>query len=79
MEQDKTGIARAVEVAGSQGLLAAVLGVTQQMVSTWVRQGWVPKDRALEIEGLYGIPRRELVSPSLRDLLEPPSFGSVGE
>lgn len=63
------GIDKVVELAGSQRKLADVLGVTQQAISEWVRQGYVPIGRVVEIESLFGVGRLELVDPSLRDLL----------
>ncbi len=69
-----TGIEKAIELAKGQVNLATTLGVRQQAVSQWLAQGWVPKDRAKEIEATFGIPRIELVSPKLRDLLEPTTF-----
>lgn len=61
-------IDRAVERAGSRAAFAEKLGVTPQAVCQWSRRGWVPPARALEIEDLYGIPRAELMKPSLRAL-----------
>lgn len=75
--EDRTGIAHAVVVAGTQEALAARLGVTQQAVSGWLKRGWVPLRRALEIESLYGVPRGRLVNPQIADLLESPSFDAV--
>ena len=66
---EKTGIQEAVEKAGDQKTLAAQLGVTQQNVSWWVGRGFVPLDRAVEIEAQYGVDRRRLVDPKLVDLL----------
>lgn len=59
----KRGIDLAVEAAGSQGKLAAQLGVTQQAVLRWVRLGFVPLRRAQEIEAAFGIPRARLADP----------------
>ena len=64
-----TGIAEAVLMAGSQAKLADVLGVSQQLVSKWMRQGWVPMRRILEIEAQYGVSRHRLVNPRLTDLV----------
>lgn len=67
----QSGISDAVEAVGTQAKLAAELGVTQQAVSNWVTQGWVPKDRAVEIECLTGVPRARLVDPKILDLVDP--------
>lgn len=66
------GIFKAIKAAGNQTKLADALGVSQQAISKWTRLGWVPVDRAIEIEAQYGIPRRDLVNPKLRDLLGNP-------
>lgn len=65
IEVNDTGIARAVALAGSQHKMAAALGVTQQAVMQWVRQGYVPVLRAVEIEHQFGVNRQELVHPRL--------------
>ncbi|HNC97199.1 MAG TPA: YdaS family helix-turn-helix protein [Myxococcota bacterium] len=67
------GIDRAVYAAGSQTRLAEALipPVTSQAVCQWVRQGYVPPERALEIERLFGVPREDLLSPKLRELVCP--------
>lgn len=69
----QTGIARAVCKAGSQDKLARGLGVSQQAVSLWVDQGWVPLRRAEQIEHKFSIPRAELVNPKILELLAPSS------
>lgn len=65
----RTGIAHAVVLADGQRQLAIALGVSQQAVSSWVRQGWVPLSRAREIEVLYGVPRSTLVNPRVAELV----------
>lgn len=69
MTSTTLGIAAAVEAAGSQQKLARLLGVTQQVISTWCRRGWVPVRRAQEIEATLGVPRATLISPRLVDLV----------
>ncbi len=44
------GIARAIKAAGSQAALAKATGVTQQTVSLWLAQGFVPEGRVVEVE-----------------------------
>jgi DNA-binding transcriptional regulator YdaS (Cro superfamily) len=65
---DLTGLARAVEAAGSITALARKLGVAHQVANRWVHRGYVPAARALEIEVIYGIPARDLVKPSLLEI-----------
>lgn len=73
MNQTSTsGIADALKQAGNQVALAERLGVSQQAVSIWLRRGWVPVRRALEIEAQFGIPRSRLISPRLADLVDLP-------
>lgn len=65
-----TGIQKAVDAAKTQQALADQLGVSQQMISKWVKRGYAPAERAVEIEAQYGVSRSELIKPSLRSLLE---------
>lgn len=39
--------------------------MTVQAVYQWLKRGWVPHQRALEIEAKYGIPRVDLLKPTL--------------
>lgn len=78
-----TGIEKAIEKAaeaaakagrptsGAQAL-ADHLGVTRQAIYLWKSQGYVPPERVIEIEMEYGVDRRELVDPKLRNLFEKP-------
>ena len=70
MEREKSGIELAVEAATSQEALAQKLGVSQQAVSEWVRRGWVPLRRAVEIEMLLAIPRVKLVNPRVLEMID---------
>jgi DNA-binding transcriptional regulator YdaS (Cro superfamily) len=65
-----SGIADALAQAGNQATLAERLGVSQQAISIWLRRGWVPVRRALEIEAQFGVPRARLISPRLADLVD---------
>jgi DNA-binding transcriptional regulator YdaS (Cro superfamily) len=64
-----SGIDLAIASAGNQAGLAAALGVSQQAVSCWAQQGWVPLRRATQIEGKFAIPRHRLVNPTIVSLL----------
>lgn len=73
---ERTGIRDAVIAAGgTQVHLSRLLGVTQQAVSLWLRDGWVPVRRALEIEEQLGVPRARLINPRLRGLVDLPPAG----
>lgn len=65
-----SGIKRAVVAAGGQTRLADSLGVTQQSVSLWVVQGYVPLSRVTAVEALTGVPRDELVSARVLNLTQ---------
>ena len=77
--QRRTGIEDAVRAAGSQGRLARALGVSQQAVSSWLRRGFVPARRVVEIESQFGVPRSDLLSPRLRDLVRSSDVELIGE
>lgn len=72
-----TGIEEAINVAGSQEQLAKLLGCTQQLVSFWKKQGYVPTDRVLEVEHATGVPRERLINQQLVDLLSTPQLPPV--
>lgn len=69
-----SGIERAIHAAGSQARLAEILGCSQQNVSFWLRQGYCPPDRVVEIEQATGVDRALLINPRLLDLLSPSSL-----
>ncbi len=58
-----SGIARATALAGGQSGLARLLGCSQQNVSSWVRRGYAPLLRAIEIEQATGVARLLLIDP----------------
>lgn len=51
--------------AGGTKALAAELGVSRQALYLWRTRGYVPAGRLVQIERLYGIPRRKLANPLL--------------
>ncbi len=70
-----TGIETAVAKAGGRRAFAKGLNppVSVQAICQWVKRGWVPPARALEIEDLYDVDRVYLVKPDLVDLVGEPA------
>lgn len=71
--ENVSGIRKAVNLAGGVPRLAEKLGVSKVAIYVWLRAGWVPALRAVEIETQYGVNRRELVSPRLLHLVDVPT------
>jgi len=69
-----TGIELAIIIAGSQAKLAATLGCSQQNVGFWLKQGYCPPERIIEVEQATGVGRAQLINPKLLDLLTPASL-----
>ncbi len=67
--REPTALDAAVEKAGSISALARLIGVKHQVVNRWVQKGFVPLDRAVQINQEYGIPTRDLVNPRLVNAL----------
>jgi len=67
---DPTPLDRAAKLAGSWYKLAQKLNVSHQAVYGWKASGYVPANRALQIEIAFGIPARELVRPALLEIAE---------
>lgn len=65
-----TAIETVVSKAGSISALARRIGVSQQVANRWVKRGYVPARRALEIEVIYGVPAASLAKPSLMVIAE---------
>lgn len=79
LTSQETGITKAIRIAGGQAALAQKLNagkrgthahVSQQSVSQWARQGYVPRKRASEIsECLHGrVPAGDLLDPTVRQI-----------
>jgi len=71
-----TAVFKAVELSGSIAELAKKLGVSRQVIYVWIRQGFVPLRRAIQIEEIFGIPRVQLIDPVLHTIF---SDGTVSE
>lgn len=64
-EKRRNPIAVAVKRAGGPSNFARTMGVSLQVANKWREQGYLPADRAPEIELLFGIRREELVLPDM--------------
>ncbi len=70
----ETGISLAVKILGGPAATARLMrpALTPQAISNFVSRGYVPPERAVELERLAGIPRENLVKASLRTLIVAP-------
>lgn len=57
---ETTALIHAVDVLGGQTAAAKKLGVTQQAVQYWIKQGRVPPLRVLALESASGVSRKLL-------------------
>lgn len=69
MRPQNSGIQQAVTKAGGNMALARELGVSHQSVGLWLKQGYVPLQRAQEIEHHFGVSRIDLVSAKVRNAM----------
>lgn len=46
------------------------MGLSEVAIHKWVKQGWVPLERAVQIEELFGIPRSQTIEPRLLHLVQ---------
>lgn len=67
----------AIQVAGGIIAFSRALGLSHQVVYEWKKQGYVPTERALIIQHLYGVPYVKLVKPALAELLAAPSAADL--
>lgn len=51
---------------GGMSELARILGVSPQAVRPWVKRGFAPLDRVVEIEEATGVSRWELADPRIK-------------
>lgn len=66
----------AIAKGGGIVRFAKIMGVSHQAIYAWKRRGWVPVEKAVVIEAVYGIPRDDLMSPALVRALAAPSVSA---
>lgn len=64
-----TEVDLAIDKAGGVPELAQALGVSRQFIGRCRDRGWLPIERAQQIEDLYGISREKLIKPELRQFI----------
>lgn len=67
----------AIERLGGIVAFSQALGVKHQAVYAWFKKGYVPLERAVEIERLTNIDHRHLVKASVAEALEKVAANSV--
>lgn len=55
----------AIERGGGIIKFTKAMGVTHQAIYAWRKRGWVPPERAVVIEAIFGIDRSQLMNPDL--------------
>ena len=78
MTKRNSGIQRAIAAAGGARHLASRMSssphrvadsITKQAVYGWLYQGYVPLERAAEINEITGVPIADLVNPRIIEVL----------
>jgi hypothetical protein len=70
----ENAVTKAVDAAGGATAVGRALGVTYQAVCEWMKQGYMPAERAKQMELEFGVPRLDLMSPRVRS-----AIGAGGE
>ena len=65
----------AIERGGGIVKFTKAMGVTHQAIYAWRKRGWVPPERAVVIEAIFGIDRSKLMNPYLVRAVS----GSIGD
>ena len=64
-EERIAAIDLAIERGGGIVRFARGMNVTHQAVYNWRKRGWVPPERAVVIEAVFGIERDRMMNPDL--------------
>lgn len=65
----------AVQKGGGIVAFARSMGISHQAVYHWRRRGWVPIERAIAMEAVFGIERERLMHEDLVRALSAPRAG----
>lgn len=69
-EQRISAIKEAVQRGGGIVRFARAMGISHQAVYHWYRRGWVPLNRAVAIEALFGVPSTDVMDPAVLRALD---------
>lgn len=71
-DKDKriASIKEAVQRGGGIVKFAKAMGISHQAVYHWYRRGWVPLNRAVAIETLFGVPSSDIMDPAVLRALD---------
>jgi transposase-like protein len=64
-EERIAAIDLAIERGGGIVRFARGMNVTHQAVYNWRKRGWVPPERAVVIEAVFGVQRDRMMNPDL--------------
>jgi hypothetical protein len=63
----------AIERGGGIIKFCLKMKVTHQAVYSWKSRGWVPPERAVALEAVFGIPRTDMMNPDLVRAISAPA------
>jgi hypothetical protein len=63
----------AIERGGGILKFCEKMKVTHQAVYSWKSRGWVPPERAVALEAVFGIPRTDMMNPDLVRVISAPA------
>lgn len=72
-DQRISAIDAAIERAGGIMKFCSQMRVTHQAVYSWRKRGWVPPERAVVMEAIFGIDRNTLMNPDLVRVISMPT------
>lgn len=67
----------AIERGGGIVKFTKSMGVTHQAIYAWRKRGWVPPERAVVIESIFGIDRNQLMNPDLVRAVSAPAPNNI--
>lgn len=72
-EERVAAIDLAIERGGGIVRFSKAMNTSHQAIYNWRKRGWVPPERAVVIESIFGIDRSQLMNPDLVRALNGPA------